>query len=125
MATWHRSAKVTHHYASLFHGAGRLEEALNHYDKALQIHDDNAVTDYCVARINMQLGRYGVAHKRFEKIAAGNGIGFGHHNMYLINIDFGWTLAKIGRYADALPMLTEAGVGRNVSGLLRFHDYSC
>merc|ERR1712196_574288 len=104
MHTWHRSAKVTHHYASLFHGAGRFEEAIFYYNRSLQIHDDNAITDYPIARISMQLGRYEEAFNRFVKITNGHGIGLGLHNMYLINIDYGWTLARIGRYSEALPL---------------------
>merc|ERR1719440_2285017 len=80
---------------------------MQHYQRALEIHDDNSMTDYCIARISLQLGRHEEACNRFEKITSGNGLGFGYHNTYMINIDYGWALARTGRYADALPMLAE------------------
>lgn len=107
MATWHRSAKVVHQYASLLHGGGRLEEAARFYRRSLDIFDDNALTDYCIAKIQLQLGHYNESLATFEKIMAGHGIGFGRHNTFLLSIDFGWLLTRLGRYAEAIPLLTE------------------
>lgn len=105
MKVWHRSAKVTHQFASLLHGGGRYQEALVYYDRSLQIHDDNAVTDYCVARIQMELGRHTEASARFEKILLGHGIGFAEHNRFLLHIDYGWLLVRMGEPARATPIL--------------------
>ncbi|CAE8731778.1 unnamed protein product, partial [Polarella glacialis] len=107
MLVWHRSAKVSHQFASLLHGGGRLEEAIAHYSRSLEIHDDNALTDYCIAHCLLQLESYTEAGQRFDKIMAGHGIGFGAHNSYVLHLDRGWLLAKVGRHADALPILEQ------------------
>lgn len=107
MRVWHRSSKVVHQYASVLHGSGHLGEALLFYNRSLEIFDDNALTDYCIAQILLQLGRFDEARTRFEKILGGHGIGFGSHNTYLLTIDYGWLLTRLGRYTEALPFLSK------------------
>merc|ERR1712232_300217 len=90
------------------HGGGRLHEAIAYYQSSLQIFDDNALTDYCIAQVQMQLSRFQEADARFQKILAGQGIGFGHHNLWVLHVDYGWLLARVGHYEDAVARL---GVG--------------
>eukprot|EP00931_Biecheleriopsis_adriatica_P094571 TRINITY_DN68201_c0_g1_i1.p1 TRINITY_DN68201_c0_g1~~TRINITY_DN68201_c0_g1_i1.p1 ORF type:complete len:240 (-),score=56.85 TRINITY_DN68201_c0_g1_i1:88-744(-) len=107
MQSWHRSAKVTHTYASLLHGAGQLQGAIAFYNRSLQIFDDNAVTDYAIAQCLIRLGRYAEAATRFDKIMSGHFIGFHAGNLPALNLDRGWLLAKVGRHKDAVPVLEQ------------------
>ncbi|CAK0839267.1 unnamed protein product [Prorocentrum cordatum] len=53
----HRPLGVSHQYASVLHGQGRLEEALALYNRSIEIFDDSALTDYCMAKIYLQLNQ--------------------------------------------------------------------
>ena len=45
--------KVRHHQlGTVLHRMNRYDEALHHYKKSLEIHDDNALTDYCIAQVD-------------------------------------------------------------------------
>lgn len=105
--SWSRSAKVTHQFALCLHGGGQWERAIVQYQRSLDMHDDNALTDYGIAQCLLQLGRYPEAGQRFEKILKGHGIGIGHHNKHVIYLDYGWLLARIGRFKEAIPVLEE------------------
>ncbi|KAF4738645.1 Protein O-mannosyl-transferase tmtc4, partial [Perkinsus olseni] len=104
---WPGSAKTLHQFATTLHRADRLEEARELYLASLSIFDDNALTDYCVAQIDIGTNRFDEAHERFVKILNGNGIGFGGFNRFLIMVDFGFTLTALKRYDEAIPVLKE------------------
>ncbi|KAF4750706.1 hypothetical protein FOZ63_012475 [Perkinsus olseni] len=104
---WPGSAKTLHQFATTLHRADRLEEARELYLASLAIFDDNALTDYCVAQIDIETNRFDEAHERFVKILNGNGIGFGGFNRFLIMVDFGFTLTALKRYDEAIPVLKE------------------
>merc|ERR1712183_372613 len=72
---WGRSAKVLHSKASELQARGDLHGALDSYLKSLEVFDDQAITDYCIARIYLNLGRLQEAYQRFDKIMKGHGIG--------------------------------------------------
>ena len=58
MEKWPRSVKTQHQWATVLHKDNRLEEALVHYRNSLEIFDDNALTDYCIASIMIELNRF-------------------------------------------------------------------
>merc|ERR1712232_68221 len=74
------------------------------------------ITDYCIARILINLGRFEEAHTRFEKILNGHGIGLHDGNDFLWMTDFGYTLVKLEQMEAGLHYLRE--------GLSRM-PYSC
>ena len=49
---------MLHQKASVLHSLGDLDGALENYLRSLDIFDDQAITDYWVARIYISLGRY-------------------------------------------------------------------
>ncbi|KAF4672519.1 transmembrane and tetratricopeptide repeat containing 1 [Perkinsus chesapeaki] len=102
---WPRSAKTLHQFATTLHRADHLEEARELYLASLSIFDDNALTDYCIAQIDIETNRFNEAHDRFLKILAGHGIGFGSFNRFLIMVDFGFTLTAMRKYH--IPVLKE------------------
>ncbi|KAF4752634.1 Protein O-mannosyl-transferase tmtc4, partial [Perkinsus olseni] len=55
---WPGSAKTLHQFATTLHRADRLEEARELYLASLSIFDDNALTDYCVAQIDIETNRF-------------------------------------------------------------------
>ena len=104
---WNRSVKVLHAKASELQALGRLEEALDHYQQSLDIFDDQAITDYCIARILINLGRFSEAHQRFEKILNGHGIGLHDGNDFLWMTDLGYLLVKLGIDPQGVHYLQE------------------
>ncbi|CAD7923986.1 unnamed protein product [Amoebophrya sp. A120] len=103
-----RSAKVLHQFAVLLQARGDHDLALDYYQKALDVFDDNAMSDYCMARIHLEKGDCESGLKIFIKINNGHGIGFGDHNQFLLNNDFGYALSCVGAYDEAVPILEEA-----------------
>eukprot|EP00452_MALV-II_sp_L67-6_P000339 gene339-73_t len=103
-----RSAKVLHQYAVFLQTQGKLDDALSYYQQALNVFDDNAMSDYCVARIYLEKNDCTKALQVFFKINDGHGIGFGDHNQFLLNNDFGYALTCVQAYQDAIPILEEA-----------------
>merc|ERR1712182_159478 len=70
---WSKSAKVLHQYAIVLQERGDLHSALWHYVKSEQIFDDQAITDYCIARILLHLDRVPEALAYFDKTLNGHG----------------------------------------------------
>merc|ERR1712167_330893 len=93
---WGRSAKVLHSKASELQASGDLHGALDHYLRSLEVFDDQAITDYCIARILINLGRYEEAYSRFNKILTGHGIGLHDGNDFLWMTDLGYLLVRMG-----------------------------
>jgi len=102
-----RSSKVLHAKASELQAAGALHEALEYYLKSLDVFDDQAITDYCIARILLNLGREQEAANRFDKILNGHGIGFHDNNDFLWMTDLGYTFVKLGNPEPGLHYLQE------------------
>ena len=102
-----RSAKVLHQFAVLLQARGKLDEALDYYQRAIRVFDDNAMSDYCVARIYLEQNDCEKALKVFIKINDGHGIGFGDHNQFLLNNDFGYALTCMSAWNEAIPILEE------------------
>lgn len=113
---WSRSVKVVHSKASELQARGELQGALEHYLQSLRIFDDQAITDYCIARIYINLGRFQEAYARFEKILNGHGIGLHDGNDFLWMTDFGYVLVQLGANEQGIHYLRE--------GLQRM-PYSC
>lgn len=113
---WHRSVKVLHAKASELQATGDLPEALDYYQQSLNIFDDQAITDYCIARILINLGRFQEAYERFNKILTGHGIGLHDGNDFLWMTDLGYVLVKLGADSQGAHYLQE--------GLQRM-PYSC
>jgi len=113
---WSRSAKVLHAQASEMQARGDLHGALDHYLKSLEVFDDQAITDYCIARILINLGRFQEAYTRFDKILNGHGIGLHDGNDFLWMTDLGYLLVKLGSHENGINYLQE--------GLKRM-PYSC
>ena len=113
---WDRSVKVLHAKASELQALGQLEEALDYYQKSLSIFDDQAITDYCIARILINLGRFPEAYRSFEKILNGHGIGLHDGNDFLWMTDLGYLMVKLGSDVQGANYLQE--------GLNRM-PYSC
>merc|ERR1712046_13120 len=76
--------------------------------------DDNALTDHCIAQIYIETGQYTEALQRFEKILKGHGVGFSAFNLWMLYIDYGFTLVALSRFEDAVPQL-EYGLQRNTA----------
>ena len=102
-----RSAKVLHQFAVLLQQRGKADEALDYYQRALDVFDDNAMSDYCIARILLEKGDCEKGLKVFLKINEGHGIGFGDHNQFLLNNDFGYALTCMSAWKEAIPILEE------------------
>jgi len=113
---WSRSVKVMHSKASELQARDDLEGALTHYLKSLEIFDDQAITDYCIARILINLGRYQEAYTRFDKILTGHGIGFHDGNDFLWMTDLGYLLVQMNTNEQGAHYLNEG---------LRRMPYSC
>merc|ERR1711920_218115 len=84
---WGRSAKVLHAKASELQAKGDLQGALSHYLRSLEVFDDQAIMDYCIARILINLGRFEEAHTRFDKILNGHGIGLTADAVQLLRLE--------------------------------------
>ena len=108
--------KVLHAKASELQALGQLEEALDYYQQSLSIFDDQAITDYCIARILINLGRFSEAYRSFEKILNGHGIGLHDGNDFLWMTDLGYLMVKLGSDEQGANYLQE--------GLNRM-PYSC
>lgn len=104
---WSRSAKVLHSQGSELQALGDLHGALDAYNRSLQIFDDTAITDYCIARILINLGRFQEAYARFDKILAGHGIGLHDGNDFLWMTDLGYTLVHLGANEQGIHYLEE------------------
>lgn len=113
---WGRSAKVLHAKASELQARSDLEGALSYYLKSLEIFDDQAITDYCIARILINLDRFQEAYERFMKILNGHGIGLHDGNDFLWMTDLGYLSVQLGMYEQGVHYLQE--------GLQRM-PYSC
>ncbi|CAK9056434.1 unnamed protein product [Durusdinium trenchii] len=104
---WHKSVKVLHAKASELQAKGQLPEALEYYQRSLDIFDDQAITDYCIARILINLGRLQEAYDRFDKILNGHGIGLHDGNDFLWMTDLGYLLVRLGSDAQGAHYLQE------------------
>ncbi|CAD7937890.1 unnamed protein product [Amoebophrya sp. A25] len=104
-AAWPRSLKSHHQLGTVYHRENRWEEALHHYNMSLSLHDDNALTDYCIAQIYIETSRFELAIPRFEKIMQGHGIGFAGYNTFALFADYGFTLVILKRYEEAVNAL--------------------
>merc|ERR1712146_668360 len=113
---WSRSSKVLHAKGSELQAEGDLQGALDHYMRSLEVFDDQAITDYCIARILIHMDRFTEAYQRFEKILNGHGIGLHDGNDFLWMTDLGYTLVKLQSYENGVHYLQE--------GLQRM-PYSC
>lgn len=71
---------------------------MHHYNISLSLHDDNALTDYCIAQVYIETSRFELALPRFEKIMKGHGIGFAGYNTFALFVDYGFTLVILKRY---------------------------
>merc|ERR1711957_169384 len=69
--------------------------------------DDQALTDYCIARVLIHLDRFQEAFQRFQKIMNGHGIGFHDGNDFLWMTDLGYVLVKLGEYSQGAHYLQE------------------
>lgn len=104
---WGRSSKVLHQYAVELQARHDLHGALDHYMRSLEVFDDQALTDYCIARILIHLERYHEAYQRFLKIINGHGIGFHDQNEFLWMTDLGYTLVWLGEFQQGAHWLQE------------------
>lgn len=105
-AAFPRSVKTRHQLGTVYHAEGRYEEALRHFEASLEVLDDNALTDHCIAQIYIETGRYGLALERFEKMLHGNLVGFSRFNLYMLYVDYGFTLVALKRFDEAIEPLT-------------------
>jgi len=113
---WGRSAKVLHSKGSELQAVGDIPGALHYYLKSLEVFDDQAITDYCIARCLINLDRLPEALARFDKILNGHGIGLHDGNDFLWMTDLGYLLVKLGSHQQGASYLQE--------GLQRM-PYSC
>jgi len=104
-ASYPRSMKNRHQFATVLHRLGRFDEALVHFYAALDLYKDNALTEYCIAQILIETGRASQALKHFESIFSGHALGFGAFNLYALYVDYGFTLMMLGRFDEAVGQL--------------------
>ena len=107
-----KSTKARHQYGTVLHRQGRFDEALVHFDAALQIFPDSALTEYCMSQILIETNRAEEAKSHLEHIFGGHALGFGSFNLYLLYIDYGFSLMLLGKFEEALPQL-EQGLRMN------------
>ncbi|CAE7216092.1 Tmtc4 [Symbiodinium necroappetens] len=112
--SWPTSVKTRHQLGTVFHQQGRSEEALREFNASLMILDDNALTDHCIAQVYIETGRYHLALERFEKILRGHGVGFSAFNLWMLYVDYGFTLVALGKFQEAIQPL-EYGLSRNAA----------
>lgn len=112
--SWPNSVKTRHQLGTVFHQQGRYDEALREFNVSLMILDDNALTDHCIGQIYIETGRYKLALERFEKIMRGHGVGFSAFNLWMLYVDYGFTLVALGRFEEAIEPL-EKGLSRNAA----------
>eukprot|EP00434_Breviolum_minutum_P003106 symbB.v1.2.002733.t1/scaffold146.1/size298692/14 len=62
----------------------------------------------------LMTGRYNLALERFEKIMRGHGVGFSPFNLWMLYVDYGFTLVALSRYEEAIEPL-EKGLSRNAA----------
>jgi hypothetical protein len=113
---WGKSAKVLHQHAVEQQARGDLNTALINYVKSLTIFDDQAITDYCIARILLHLDRVPEALAYFDKILNGHGIGFHDGNDFLWMTDLGYALIAHNQDKEQL----DQGIYYMKEGLNRF-----
>lgn len=106
-AAWPRSVKTRHQLATVYHAQGRYGEALENYNASLMVLDDNALTDHCIAQIYVETNQFQRALERFEKILRGHGVGFSQFNLWMLYVDYGFTLVSLSRHDDAVPVLKQ------------------
>lgn len=111
---WPRSVKTRHQVGTVYHAQSRYTEALENYNASLMILDDNALTDHCIAQLFIETGRYRDALERFEKVFRGHGVGFSAFNLWMLYVDYGFTLVSLSRFAEAIQAL-EVGLQRNTA----------
>jgi len=104
-ASYPRSTKARHQFGTVLHRLNRFDEALVHFDAALDLYKDNALTEYCIAQIFIETGRSQEALRRFETIFGGHALGFGSFNLYALYVDYGFTLMMLRRFEEAVPQL--------------------
>jgi len=104
---WSRSTKVLHSKASELQARNDLHGALDYYLKSLEVFDDQAITDYCIARVLINFDRLEEAYQRFEKILNGHGIGLHDGNDFLWMTDLGYLLVKTGNFQGGVHYLNE------------------
>jgi len=112
-AAWPRSLKSHHQLGTVYHRMNRFDEALVHYNVTVRMHDDNALTDYCIAQVYIETSRFRIALPYFEKIMAGHGIGFGGYNLFALYVDYGFTLAILGENLETAVNSLEQGLKIN------------
>lgn len=81
---WPMGLKSHHQIGTVYHRMNMFDKALWHYEKSLSIHDDNALTDYCIAQAYIETSQFDKAQKKFEKIFKGHGIGFAGYNTFAL-----------------------------------------
>merc|ERR1711972_135887 len=110
---WPRSVKTRHQYGTVLHAQGRYAEALQEYEASLALLDDNALTDFSIAQIFVETGRYDEALSRFGKILRGHFIGFSRGNIWMLYVDYGFTLVALSRFEEGVQPLKQ-GLGINL-----------
>merc|ERR1719247_4069250 len=95
---WPRSVKTRHQLGTVLHTMGKYAEALREYEASLEVLDDNALTDFSVAQIFIETGRFADAVQRFDKIFKGHLIGFSQFNLWMLYMDYGFSLVSLSRF---------------------------
>jgi len=85
----------------------RYDEALAHFETSIKYHDDNALTDYCIAQLHIRRNQPILAIERFEKIMQGHGIGFGGFNTFMLYIDYGYAMVNVQQWDLAINLLKQ------------------
>jgi len=126
--SWPRSVKTRHQLGTVYHAQELFADALEEYEASLTVLDDNALTDYVVATVYIQTGRYQEAVQRFEKIMRGHFVGFSRFNLFGLYVDHGFTLVMLQRFEEAIPHLKhglslnlDVGHGLNALGFAYTH----
>eukprot|EP00929_Paragymnodinium_shiwhaense_P076835 TRINITY_DN39554_c0_g3_i1.p1 TRINITY_DN39554_c0_g3~~TRINITY_DN39554_c0_g3_i1.p1 ORF type:complete len:542 (+),score=51.68 TRINITY_DN39554_c0_g3_i1:137-1627(+) len=102
-----RSTKARHQLGTALHREGRFEEALVNFKAALDVFDQSALTEYCIAQIYIETGRVDEAVATFEHIMDGHMLGFGNFNVFSLYIDYGFAKMMQRKFEEAIPMLKQ------------------
>ena len=92
--------------------SGRRTQLIGWWFRSTQIFDDQAITDYCIARILLHLDRVNEALAYFDKILNGHGIGFHDGNDFLWMTDLGYALIVHGEQLDQGIYYMKEGLNR-------------
>lgn len=111
---WPNSVKTRHQVATVYHARNLYAEALENYNASLQVLNDNALTDFCIAQIYIETGQFPAAMERFEIISRGHFVGFSHFNLYMFYVDYGFALVSVNRFEEAIEPL-RVGLKRNAA----------